>query len=162
MYTEDEAGESYFGCLWTLHFRCRYCSSDIIYFINPVFFAYCCYVCLSIVSQNQISFGYTGHISQQLQVGSKMHFKFWRISELNNWWMRIGNLLENNWNPGTRKSRIVLLFSHQLKGDCCEQWIGEQNETVKYMNGNARMKVSLPKGLIWLGYLSQQSDKSLV
>lgn len=33
------------------------------------------------MSRIQISFAYTGRISKQLQVGSKMHFKLWRISE---------------------------------------------------------------------------------
>jgi hypothetical protein len=47
----------------------------VIFSLLILFFAYCCYVCLYIVSQIRIRFAYTGHISKQLQVGSKMHFK---------------------------------------------------------------------------------------
>lgn len=50
-------------------------SVQVIFTSLILFFAYCYYVCLYIVSQIQISFAYTGHISKKLQVGSKMHFK---------------------------------------------------------------------------------------
>lgn len=67
--------------------------SVLLIFTASILFACCCYVCLNILSQIQISFAYTGHISKQLQVGSKMHFKLWRMSELKKWWIRIGDLL---------------------------------------------------------------------
>jgi hypothetical protein len=45
------------------------------------------------------------------------------------------------------KKHIVLLLSHQWKGDSGEQCISERNKTGKYMTGLARNKVSLPKRL---------------
>jgi hypothetical protein len=73
-----------------------------------LFFAYCRYVCLYIVSQIQISFAYTGHINKQLQVGRKMHFKLWRISEKKSGGSELGTYLRTNEIPV--QERVGLFF----------------------------------------------------